>query len=800
PPRKDNLCDEALETSQHLFTDCCVALSFGTSLSLGGARCGDWPKDLPSLFVLVESVNINGTVKACLGVIVQTTMRTIWRYWNRICFDLKPPRKDTLGDDIKKYFKHTLKHKKEELTHVDLGSHLRIKKSLKVQDSDKPKDNNVAGPSVYGKPRHLKKNCKGEKVGNKANGSAFMSTSKLNNSIIWHARLGHVHFRRMQDMSKDGLISAFDMDTKRWFGCRAVVRLPDPKLKTLGERGIEYIFVRYSKHSKAFWLYVIEPNESVLINSIIKSKDAIFDENRFSSVPRPSLKIPNRNKDIGASLKRSLKRDEVSGQHSYCFNVENDTKTFDKAIESQDTTFLNGELDEEVYTNQPQGFIMPGNETKVNLTKEFSSSKFFMKHMGEVDVILVNNLMDTSEKLMPNNGQAMSQLEYYRVIGCLMYDMTCTMPDIVVAMDKLSRYTSNPSTQHWQAIQRASKKQTCIANSTMESEFVALAAAGKEVEWLRNLILDILLLSKPIAPISIRCDSAATLAKAYSQMYNEKSRHLGVRHSMIRELIMNGLLSIEFKFKEDLFTSCIENGILQVSFEPSYDNTNAANALREPFVVNQDPGKNSSQSPPQINHHCCYGCGDSLEGIFFHQCTCELCGNGAHYGYNCPSKVSIIPDLEPFNNQTVEELPPTMPSFDPTCYSKDGNSFTYDSTSNLVHDSPNVFDPPSFFIIAVQTSGSGISNLLAVATTFTGSGNLYCQWEYLTWQWECLVHFIPNRIREERFDHLPAYGNLYAMTARQMMADAIVLLNSYHDVVLALRHCKIVWIRNFYWG
>nr|GFA92580.1 retrovirus-related Pol polyprotein from transposon TNT 1-94 [Tanacetum cinerariifolium] len=39
---------------------------------------------------------------------------------------------------------------------------------------------------------------------------------------------------------------------------------------------------------------------------------------------------------------------------------------------------------------------------------------------------------------------------------------------------------------------------------------------------------------------------------------------------------------------------------------------------------------------------------------------------------------------------------------------------------------------------------NGISNLLAVATTFTGSGNLYCQWELLTWQWEYLVHFIPN--------------------------------------------------------
>ncbi|GJR63610.1 zinc finger BED domain-containing protein RICESLEEPER 2 [Tanacetum coccineum] len=78
------------------------------------------------------------------------------------------------------------------------------------------------------------------------------------------------------------------------------------------------------------------------------------------------------------------------------------------------------------------------------------------------------------------------------------------------------------------------------------SEFVALAATCKEAEWLKNLLLEIPVWVKPIAPISIRCDSAATLAKAYSQMYNGKSRHLGVRHSMIRELITNGVVSIEF--------------------------------------------------------------------------------------------------------------------------------------------------------------------------------------------------------------------------------------------------------------
>ncbi|GJY97237.1 hypothetical protein Tco_0514147 [Tanacetum coccineum] len=116
-----------------------------------------------------------------------------------------------------------------------------------------------------------------------------------------------------------------------------------------------------------------------------------------------------------------------------------------------------------------------------------------------------------------------------------------------------------------------------------------------------------------------------------------------------------------------------------------------------PNSLNDSPNisENVSQSPPLIDHHCCYGCGDSLDGIFCQRCTCESCGNGAHYGYNCPPKVPTISNPEPCHNQNVDELPQTLPSFDPTCYSGDGSSFTYDSTPNFVDDSPNVFNPPS---------------------------------------------------------------------------------------------------------
>nr|GFC13274.1 zinc finger, CCHC-type [Tanacetum cinerariifolium] len=116
----------------------------------------------------------------------------------------------------------------------------------------------------------------------------------------------------------------------------------------------------------------------------------------------------------------------------------------------------------------------------------------------------------------------------------------------------ISNTEDNSSTSGWVfllgggAISWASKKQTCITGSTMEYKFVALAAADKKAEWLKNLLLEIPLWVKPMEPISIRCDSAATLEKAYSQMYNGKSKHLGVRHSMVRELITNGVVSIEF--------------------------------------------------------------------------------------------------------------------------------------------------------------------------------------------------------------------------------------------------------------
>ena len=87
----------------------------------------------------------------------------------------------------------------------------------------------------------------------------------------------------------------------------------------------------------------------------------------------------------------------------------------------------------------------------------------------------------------------------------------------------------------------------------MESEFVALAETGKEAEWIKDFLLEIPLTSKNVSSISIHCDSQATLARAYSEIYNGKSRHISLRHDYLRKLIKDGIISLTYiKSSENL--------------------------------------------------------------------------------------------------------------------------------------------------------------------------------------------------------------------------------------------------------
>ncbi|KAL8156771.1 hypothetical protein AgCh_001759 [Apium graveolens] len=238
-----------------------------------------------------------------------------------------------------------------------------------------------------------------------------------------------------------------------------------------------------------------------------------------------------------------------------------------------------------------------------------------LKKFNQFDCTPVKTPYDPSIHLKKNKGHSVSQEGYAKIIGSVMFLMNHTRPDIVYAVSRLSRYTHNPNRDHWGALIRLlkylkgtinwglhyqrsphvlegycdanwvsdndeiqstsgyvftlagaaiswkSSKQTCHAKSTQESEFIALELAGQEAEWLRCLLADISLWGKPAPSVSMHCDSQAAMGLANNQIYNGKKRHIRLRHAIIRNLIRNNVISLEYVKSERNIADPLTKGL-----------------------------------------------------------------------------------------------------------------------------------------------------------------------------------------------------------------------------------------------
>ena len=93
------------------------------------------------------------------------------------------------------------------------------------------------------------------------------------------------------------------------------------------------------------------------------------------------------------------------------------------------------------------------------------------------------------------------------------------------------------------AITWKSKKQTIIAMSSTESEYVALSEAGREAFWLRNLYDE---LGFPqMGPTVIKSDNEGSVILSHNPQFHARTKHIEIRHHWVRDLVNDKILDIQ---------------------------------------------------------------------------------------------------------------------------------------------------------------------------------------------------------------------------------------------------------------
>lgn len=196
----------------------------------------------------------------------------------------------------------------------------------------------------------------------------------------------------------------------------------------------------------------------------------------------------------------------------------------------------------------------------------------------------------------PDEVNFAKDIPYQQLVGCLQWIASSTRPDIAYAVSQLSCFNAAWTIHHWTAAKHVlqylkgtqevgivysnttdtpsafsdsdfsqcpitrrsvggqlvtvaggavswqSRRQTVVALSTTEAEYMAAAECAKHMIWVRNFFFDIMF---PIlSPSSLFVNNTSAIASANSDSIKSKSKHIDRRYHYIKYQVQDGSLII----------------------------------------------------------------------------------------------------------------------------------------------------------------------------------------------------------------------------------------------------------------
>lgn len=235
-----------------------------------------------------------------------------------------------------------------------------------------------------------------------------------------------------------------------------------------------------------------------------------------------------------------------------------------------------------------QGYFISQSRYARNLLERFE--------MGESKEIATP--MEPYLKLQKEEGEPLKDPRRFRqFVGSLIY-LTITRPEIAYSVGVISQFMQNPTTHHLGAAKRVlryikgspayglmykkgsdfvlkgftdadwagdavdgrstsgycfslgsaavswcSKKQSTVALSSTEAEYMAATMAAQECVWLKCLMEDIF--SKVDYVVQICCDNESAIKLASNPVFHGRTKHVEVHHHFVREKVLNQEIELQ---------------------------------------------------------------------------------------------------------------------------------------------------------------------------------------------------------------------------------------------------------------
>jgi len=213
---------------------------------------------------------------------------------------------------------------------------------------------------------------------------------------------------------------------------------------------------------------------------------------------------------------------------------------------------------------------------------------------------------------------------YQKAIGELLYGALQTRPDIAQSVRALSQYMSNPGAHHMRALRTVyrylrgtvergitfsptddpmrmfadsdwaqhkdgrksvsgsvcmfhggpiswtSKKQTSVATSSTEAEYMSLKYAAQQSQWLRNVLVDMRYLDKALGkdkPMEIMEDNQGAIALVKNPHLHERSKHIDISYHYTRDLQAKGMITTVYIPTEQMAADGLTKPLPRIPFE-----------------------------------------------------------------------------------------------------------------------------------------------------------------------------------------------------------------------------------------